>query len=89
VGDPASLEGGVQHFIGVVLGAVATFLVLVITSGNIVADRNTGYLIAVVIGAIVALLWPWVIGMILVRRHRARQEQQVNDQVAREMAKKG
>jgi hypothetical protein len=88
-GGPATLEGVVQHFIGVVLGAVATFLMLVITSGNIVPDRNMGYLIAVVVGGIVALLWPWVIGLVLVRRHRSREEQRVHEQVEREMAKKG
>jgi uncharacterized membrane protein YhaH (DUF805 family) len=76
----------VQHFIGVVLGAAATFIVLLITSGDIVADQTQGYLIAVVVGAIVALLWPWVIGIVLVRRARDRQEQRVHDQVAKEMA---
>jgi hypothetical protein len=85
-GDPVSLEGGVQRFIGVVLGAVATFLVLLVTSTSIVADQNKGYLIAVVVGAIVAWLWPWVIGMILVRRHRTREQARVHDQVAKEMA---
>ena len=77
-----------QRFIGVVLGAVATFIVLLITSTSIVADQNKGYLIAVVVGAIVAWLWPWVIGMILVRRHRSNEQQRVHDQVEREMAKK-
>ncbi len=77
-----------QRFIGVVLGAVATFIVLLITSTSIVADQNKGYLIAVVVGAIVAWLWPWVIGMILVRRSRSRQKQRVSDQVDREMAER-
>jgi mannitol-specific phosphotransferase system IIBC component len=87
-GDPASLEGGVQRFIGVVLGAVATFLVLLVTSTSIVADQNKGYLIAVVVGAIVAWLWPWVIGMILVRRARSRQDERMHKQVEKEMAER-
>lgn len=75
-----------QHFIGVVLGAVATFIVLLITSTSIVADQNKGYLIAVIVGGIVAWLWPVVIGFVLVRRHRTREQQRVHDQVAKEMA---
>jgi uncharacterized membrane protein (DUF485 family) len=76
-----------QHFIGVVIGAAATFVLLVFFGGtSIVSDRNTGYLIAVVVGAIVSLLWPWVIGIVFVRRARARQEEKMHQAVEKELA---
>jgi hypothetical protein len=78
-----------QRFIGVVLGGAVTFVLLVMFAGttiNIVSDRNTGYLIAVVLGGIVSWLWPWVIGFFLVRRARNRQQAKVHDEVERQMA---
>ena len=56
------------------------------TTVNIVSDRNTGFLIAVVLGAIVSWLWPWVIGMIFVRRARGRQQDRMHDEVERQVA---
>jgi len=78
-----------QRFIGVVLGGAVTFLLLVMFAGttiDIVSDRNTGFLIAVVVGGIVSWLWPWVIGMVLVRRARQRQQDKIQAEVARQVA---
>jgi uncharacterized membrane protein (DUF485 family) len=78
-----------QRFIGVVLGGAVTFVLLVMFAGttvNIVSDRNTGFLVAVVVGGIVSWLWPWVIGMILVRRARGRQQDRMQDEVQRQVA---
>jgi uncharacterized membrane protein (DUF485 family) len=78
-----------QRFIGVVLGGAVTFVLLVMFAGttvNIVSDRNTGFLIAVVVGGIVSWLWPWIIGMILVRRARGRQQDRMQDEVQRQVA---
>ena len=78
-----------QRFIGVVLGGAVTFVLLVMFAGttvNIVSDRNTGFLIAVVVGGIVSWMWPWVIGMILVRRARGRQQDRMQDEVQRQVA---
>jgi uncharacterized membrane protein (DUF485 family) len=78
-----------QRFIGVVLGGAVTFVLLVMFAGttvNIVSDRNTGFLIAVVVGGIVSWMWPWVIGIILVRRARGRQQDRMQDEVQRQVA---
>jgi hypothetical protein len=75
-----------QRFIGVVLGGIATFVLLLVTSTSIVADQNKGYLISVVIGGIVSWLWPWLIGLFLVRRARNRQQDKIHDEVERQMA---
>lgn len=78
-----------QRFIGVVLGGAVTFVLLVMFAGttvNIVSDRNTGFLIAVVVGGIVSWMWPWIIGIILVRRARGRQQDRMQDEVQRQVA---
>jgi hypothetical protein len=79
-----------QRTIGVVLGALVTYLLLVIldaTSG----DATPKYGTAVVVGALVSWLWPWIIGIILVRRAKARRDQKISDEVDKQVAasKKG
>jgi hypothetical protein len=79
-----------QHFIGVVLGALATFLLLMLFNGpdgtRILSDATQAYLVSVVIGAIVSLAWPWVIGLILVRRAKARRDADIQKEVSRQVA---
>ena len=75
-----------QRLIGVSLGALVTYVLLVVHAfGN---DQTTNYGTAVVIGAIVSFLWPWVIGIVLVRRAKQRRQNEVSDEVARQMAGK-
>jgi hypothetical protein len=79
-----------QHFIGVVLGAFATFVLLMFFNGpdgpRIVTDMTQAYLISVIVGAIVALLWPWVIGLFLVRRAKSRRDDQIQKEVEKQVA---
>lgn len=74
-----------QRFFGVVLGAIFTYLLLVIL-GATSGDTATNYAIAVVAGAIVSLTWPWVIGFILGRRAKDRRNREISDQVDRQVA---
>jgi hypothetical protein len=74
-----------QHIIGVGLGALATYLILIVTKAA-AADQ---YLPAIVIGAIVALAWPWVIGLLLARRVKNRRDEQIQKEVDAQMKAKG
>jgi ABC-type branched-subunit amino acid transport system permease subunit len=74
-----------QRIIGIGLGAVVTYLALVLldaTSG----DATPKYGVAVVIGALVSLLWPWVIGFFLLRRAKERRSNQVDKEVDKRLA---
>jgi xanthine/uracil permease len=75
-----------QHIIGVGLGGVVTYLLLYIMVGSQFSDK---YLPAVVIGAIVALAWPWVIGLLLARRVKNRRDEQIQKEVDAQMKAKG
>jgi ATP/ADP translocase len=74
-----------QRFIGVSLGALVTYLLLVILDAT-TGDASPKYGMAVVIGAIVSWLWPWVIGIFLARRVKARHDQKISDEVDKQLA---
>jgi hypothetical protein len=75
----------VQRFIGVSLGALVTYLLL-LAADAWSADPAAKYGMAVVIGAIVSWLWPWVIGIFLARRVKARHDQRISDEVDKQLA---
>jgi hypothetical protein len=75
-----------QRFIGVVLGALATYLILVLFAPKDGSDATSVYLTAAVVGAIVSFLWPWVIGLMLARRAKARRDDRIEDEVQRQLA---
>jgi xanthine/uracil permease len=74
-----------HHIIGVGIGAIVTYLLLVIMVGSQYTDK---YLPAIVIGAIVALLWPWFIGLMLARRVKNKRDAQIQAEVDRQVAGK-
>jgi len=73
-----------QRTIGVVLGALVTYLMLLILGAT--SNPEPKYGLAVVVGALVSWLWPWVIGIILVRRAKARRDKKTSDEVDRQVA---
>ncbi|TFG68458.1 MAG: hypothetical protein E4H24_03560 [Thermomicrobiales bacterium] len=75
-----------QHIIGVGLGGLVTYLLLYFMVGSEFSDK---FLPAVIIGAIVALAWPWIIGLVLVRRAKNRRDEQIQREVDTQMKAKG
>ncbi len=74
-----------QHILGVGIGGIATLILLWLFAPPTAADSNV-YLISVIVGAIVALAWPWVIGLFLVRRARARRDDQIQKEVDKQIS---
>ena len=73
-----------QRIIGVALGALVTFVVLVVLDAT-KPDAVTKYATAAIIGAVVSLLWPWVVGFYLARRVSARRKEQLDEKVQAEV----
>jgi hypothetical protein len=71
----------IQRLIGVTVGALVTFIFLWFSH----ADSNA-WAIAAVAGAITSFFWPIVVGFLLVRRAKSRREDQIQDEVARQVA---
>jgi hypothetical protein len=76
-----------QQVVSVVVGAVVTFLLLLLFQGpdgpRIVGDSTQGFLVAVVVGALVTLVGPIVAGWYLRRRREARQQRRIESEVER------
>ena len=75
----------IQSIIGAAVGAIVTYLLLMVTVGTQYSDK---YLPAVIIGAIVYLLWPVVIGFVLLRRAKGRRDDDIQAEVERQIAEK-
>ena len=75
----------IQRFIGVSLGAIVTYVMLLATNIN-AADKGAQYGLAVIVGAIVSFAWPWVVALILARRVKARRDEQISKEVDKRMS---
>ena len=78
-----------QRVIGIVLGAIVTYLLLLAMDAMTAADVVMKFGLPVLIGATVSLLWPWVIGFFLLGRARDRREADIQKEVERQKAQKG
>jgi cytochrome c biogenesis protein CcdA len=74
-----------QRFIGVVLGAVVTYLLLLGLVGT-AGDATRNYLIAVIAGAIVAIVWPWIVGFYIGRQVKQRREEETRREAEKVVA---
>ena len=74
----------IQRFIGVSLGAIVTYVMLLATNIN-AADKGAQYGLAVVVGAIVSFAWPWVAALLVARRVKARRDDQISKEVDKRM----
>ena len=74
-----------HHIIGVIVGAVAAWFVLVVTN----ASSSTQYVTALVVGGIVSILWPIVFVWWLGRRAKARRNDQISKEVDDQMKARG
>ena len=59
----------IRRITGIVLGVVAFLLVYWLTGlGN---PSSPNWALAALVGLVVAIIWPWLFGIYVVRRHRA------------------
>ena len=89
-----------QRFIGVSIGALVTFILLLLFYGGvdsnaadqavvnwrIVGDSTQAFLVASIVGAIASFLWPIVIAWWFARRIRHRRDDEVQSEVQRQLA---
>jgi hypothetical protein len=81
-----SEETMLERLVSIVVGGIVTFLLLLLfDDGRIVGEEMTGYLLAVVIGALIALFWPFMWGTYTTRRQRARYDANVRAEVQRQV----
>ena len=71
----------IQRIIGLAIGGLVTLILLALMT-EVTIDQA---IVPVVIGAVAAFFWPVVIGWYLVRRAKQRREDQIQDEVSRQM----
>jgi hypothetical protein len=89
-----------QRLIGVSIGALITFVLLLLFYGGvdsnavdqtvvnwrIVGDSTQAFLVASVVGAIASFFWPIVVAWWFARRVRRRRDNAIQSEVERQMA---
>jgi len=78
----------IQRIIGVSIGALVTFLILLIGNVTAQADPVSWYLAAAIIGAIASFFWPILAGFMLARRVRGRRDDAIQREVDRQLAER-
>ena len=72
----------IQRGIGIIIGGVVTLIVLMLMVNN---EEWSTFVPAIIIGGLAAFFWPVVIGFVLGRRARARQEARIESEVQRQL----
>jgi cell shape-determining protein MreD len=74
----------IRRISGIILGVLAFFAVYGLTGLGTPSQPN--WALAALIGLVVALLWPWLFGIVMVRRHRSKQDEEIQAEVQRQLA---
>ena len=74
----------IRRIVGIVLGVVAFFIVYWITGLGTPSQPN--WALAALIGLVIALIWPWVFGIWAVRRVRQRRQDEIDQEVQKQLA---
>jgi cell shape-determining protein MreD len=74
----------IRRITGIIIGVLVFFLVYWIT--GLGTPSNPNWALAALIGLVVALLWPWVFGLIMVRRVRQNRQAEIDAEVQKQLA---
>jgi cell shape-determining protein MreD len=77
----------IRRITGIIIGVLAFFLVYWVTGLGTPSSPN--WALAALIGLVVAIVWPWIFGLIMVRRVRQRRQDEIDREVADQLAKRG
>jgi len=75
----------IRRITGIILGVVA-FLLVYWLSGGMATPSTPNWALAILVGLVVALVWPWIMGLIMVRRVKARRQKEIDEEVAKQLA---
>ena len=74
----------IRRITGIILGVLVFFVVYWIT--GLGTPSNPNWALAALIGLVVALIWPWVFGLIMVRRVRQNRQAEIDAEVQKQLA---
>jgi uncharacterized membrane-anchored protein len=80
-------DGGlamIRRITGIVLGVLAFLLVYWLT--GLGTPSNPNLALALLVGLVVALIWPWLFGLYAVRRVRQNRQNEIDQEVQKQLA---
>jgi hypothetical protein len=77
-----------HRLIGFILGGLTIWVMLNVTNA-MSGDVQPKWALSILVGLVVAWLWPWVMGIILVRRAKKRRSEEISKQVDAELKARG
>ena len=75
----------IRRITGIVLGVVA-FLIVYWLTGGTATPATPNWALSILVGLVVALIWPWIMGLIIVRRTRQRRQNEIDQEVQKQLA---
>ena len=75
----------IRRISGIILGVLA-FLLVYALSGGLATPSNPNLALSLLVGLVVALISPWIIGLLLVRRVRQRRQDEIDREVQKQLA---
>jgi cell shape-determining protein MreD len=74
----------IRRITGIVLGVLAFLLVYWITGLGTPSQPN--WALAALVGLVIALIWPWLFGIYAVRRVRQNRQNEIDQEVQKQLA---
>ena len=74
----------IRRITGIILGVLAFLLVYWLTGLGTPSTPN--WALSLLVGLVVALVWPWVFGLIMVRRVRQNRQNEIDQEVQKQLA---
>ena len=74
----------IRRITGIVLGVLAFLLVYWLTGLGTPSEPN--WALAILVGLVIALIWPWLFGIYAVRRVRQNRQNEIDQEVQKQLA---
>ncbi len=74
----------IRRITGIVIGVLAFLLVYWLTGLGTPSEPN--WALALLVGLVVALIWPWLFGIYAVRRAKQHRQNEIDDEVQKQLA---
>ena len=74
----------IRRITGIIVGVLAFLLVYWITGFG--TPSNPNWALAALVGLVVALIWPWLFGLFMVRRVRQHRQNEIDQEVQKQLA---
>jgi cell shape-determining protein MreD len=74
----------IRRITGIIIGVLAFLLVYWITGLGTPSEPQ--WALAALVGLVVALLWPWLFGLYMVRRVKQNRQEEIDQEVQKQLA---